>query len=265
MVVSDNKKMSKLEATIIGLFVGIACPFLGFVAFWWTAALLHLQGFPVPEGVIKAAALTGLGLGCLLDVLFLRRWVGKFYMAKSMADRHGLSRSLRRRGRFFHGSPGRFFLARCCRRRLHRSSRASPPSRRCVGRDDFPQGCNFCGIGYDVGRLANRNSCPAKRTGNSHMAGKHLRLKPKQPPRWRGIHSDRVSLRSPLRDAVLEHSNGGTPGIQNRNGPAPSPKRAMNVSPGQIQSRCCWAVVVLYAIAMAWVESAVVFYLRYDD
>ena len=36
----------------------------------------------------------------------------------------------------------------------------------------------------------------------------------------------------------------------------------MNVSPGQIQSRCCWAVVILYAIAMAWVESAVVFYLR---
>jgi hypothetical protein len=36
----------------------------------------------------------------------------------------------------------------------------------------------------------------------------------------------------------------------------------MNVSPGQIQSRCCWTVVVLYAIAMAWVESAAVFYLR---
>jgi hypothetical protein len=36
----------------------------------------------------------------------------------------------------------------------------------------------------------------------------------------------------------------------------------MNVSPGQIQSRCCWFAVVLYAIAMAWVESAVVFYLR---
>ena len=73
--------MSKLESTIIGLFIGIVCPFLGFVAFWWTAALLHLQGFPVPEGMIKAAALTGLGLGCLLDVVFLRRWVGKFYMA----------------------------------------------------------------------------------------------------------------------------------------------------------------------------------------
>jgi hypothetical protein len=36
----------------------------------------------------------------------------------------------------------------------------------------------------------------------------------------------------------------------------------MKVSPGQIQFRRCWAVVVLYAIAMAWVESAVVFYLR---
>jgi hypothetical protein len=71
--------MSKTESTIIGLFIGIACPFLGFVAFWWTAALLHLQGLPVPEGMIKAAALTGLGLGCLLDVLFLRRWVEKFY------------------------------------------------------------------------------------------------------------------------------------------------------------------------------------------
>jgi len=73
--------MNKLESTIVGLFVGITCPFLGFVAFWWTAALLHLQGFPVPEGMIKTAALTGLGLGCLLDVVFLRRWVGKFYTA----------------------------------------------------------------------------------------------------------------------------------------------------------------------------------------
>jgi hypothetical protein len=36
----------------------------------------------------------------------------------------------------------------------------------------------------------------------------------------------------------------------------------MNVSSGHTQSRYCWVVVVLYAIAMAWVESAVVFYLR---
>ena len=36
----------------------------------------------------------------------------------------------------------------------------------------------------------------------------------------------------------------------------------MNFSPGQIHSRCCWFAVFLYAVAMAWVESAVVFYLR---
>jgi hypothetical protein len=36
----------------------------------------------------------------------------------------------------------------------------------------------------------------------------------------------------------------------------------MNVSHGHIQSRRCWWVVVLFAVAMAWVESAVVFYLR---
>jgi hypothetical protein len=73
--------MSKLEATIIGLFIGIICPWLTFVACWWTAFLLHQYVSPVPEGMIKAAALTGLGLGCLLDVVFLRRWVGKFYTA----------------------------------------------------------------------------------------------------------------------------------------------------------------------------------------
>jgi hypothetical protein len=76
---SNINKMSKIEATIIGLFIGIICPWLTFVAFWWTVALLYLHGFPVPEGMIKAAALTGIGLGCLMDVLFLRRWVEKFY------------------------------------------------------------------------------------------------------------------------------------------------------------------------------------------
>ena len=73
--------MSKLESIVVGFVVGIACPWLTFVAFWWTAAFLYLQGFPVSEGMIKTAALTGLGLGCLLDVVFLRRWVEKFYTA----------------------------------------------------------------------------------------------------------------------------------------------------------------------------------------
>jgi len=74
-------EMNKLESTIVGLIVGITCPFMGFVAFWWTAFLLHQYVSPVPEGMIITAALTGLGIGCLLDVFFLRRWVGKFYTA----------------------------------------------------------------------------------------------------------------------------------------------------------------------------------------
>ena len=73
--------MSKYESIIVGLVVGIACPWLTFVACWWAAAAFHLCVFPVPENLIKTAALTGLGLGCLLDVVFLRRWVEKFYTA----------------------------------------------------------------------------------------------------------------------------------------------------------------------------------------
>ena len=78
---SDMNKMSKWESIIVGLVVGIACPWLTFVAFWWTVAAFHLCVFPVPENLIKTAALTGLGLGCLLDVVFLRRWVKNFYTA----------------------------------------------------------------------------------------------------------------------------------------------------------------------------------------
>jgi len=73
--------MSRLESGIIGLLVGITCPLLTFVACWWTAAALHLYVFPVPESTIMAAALAGFGLGCLLDVVFLRRWVRNFYTA----------------------------------------------------------------------------------------------------------------------------------------------------------------------------------------
>jgi hypothetical protein len=73
--------MSRLESIIVGLVVGIACPWLTFVAFWWTAAAFHLYVFRLPTAMIVTAALAGLGLGCLLDVVFLRRWVEKFYTA----------------------------------------------------------------------------------------------------------------------------------------------------------------------------------------
>jgi hypothetical protein len=73
--------MSKSESILIRLFIGIACPYLTFVAFWWSAAMFHFYVFPLTDGVIATMALIGLGLGCLLDALFLRRWVGEFYTA----------------------------------------------------------------------------------------------------------------------------------------------------------------------------------------
>lgn len=73
--------MSKLESIIIGLFVGIACPVLTFVVFWWSAALLYMRVPDFPLNIVIASALTGFSLGLLLDVLFLRRWVRTFYIA----------------------------------------------------------------------------------------------------------------------------------------------------------------------------------------
>lgn len=81
MFTHDPFEMGRLESILVWLFIGIACPYLTFVAFWWSTALLHFYVFSLPDSVIAMMALTGLGLGCLLDVVFLRRWVQKFYSA----------------------------------------------------------------------------------------------------------------------------------------------------------------------------------------
>ena len=73
--------MSKFESIIVGLFVGVACPLLTFVVFWWSAALLHRHINDFSESIVIASALSGLTLGLLLDLLFLKRWVRMFYMA----------------------------------------------------------------------------------------------------------------------------------------------------------------------------------------
>ena len=82
-MVRSNKvinEMSELESIIIGSVVGITCPLLTFVAFWWTAALLHLYVSIIPLSAVITAALVGLGFGFLLDAIFLRKWVGRFYL-----------------------------------------------------------------------------------------------------------------------------------------------------------------------------------------
>ncbi len=77
----DNKTMNKTETIIIGVFLGTACPLLAFVVFWWSAALLHMRFPDFPLSIVIVSALTGLSMGLVLDILFLRWWVQKFYIA----------------------------------------------------------------------------------------------------------------------------------------------------------------------------------------
>ena len=74
--------MGKAESIIVGLFLSITCPLLTFVLFWWTTALIHLHVPGVPLNAVIGTAFTGLAVGLLLDVAFLRRWVRQFYTAR---------------------------------------------------------------------------------------------------------------------------------------------------------------------------------------
>ena len=64
----------------MGLVIGIIFPLSFFVLCWWVAAALTICGlFSIPDSGIAAAALTGLGLGILLDILGLKNWIARFY------------------------------------------------------------------------------------------------------------------------------------------------------------------------------------------
>ena len=76
-----DKAMNKVEKIIIGIFIGISCPLLTFVVFWWTSAFLYARFAVIPLSLVILLAFTGLGLGLLFDILFLRQWVHGFYKA----------------------------------------------------------------------------------------------------------------------------------------------------------------------------------------
>ena len=72
--------LSSLERTAVGLVIGVLCSAGLAVAGWWSSAAVTVCGvWPLSEASIAAAAFTGLGLGLMLDVVFLRRWVAGFY------------------------------------------------------------------------------------------------------------------------------------------------------------------------------------------
>ncbi len=60
----------KLERFGLGLILGPVPPLVGLLAGWWSGYTW------LPEARIPFAALTGLLLGLLVDILFLKRWVG---------------------------------------------------------------------------------------------------------------------------------------------------------------------------------------------
>jgi hypothetical protein len=73
--------MNKLESIVIAVLLGIACPWLTFVAMWWTAAIVSMKWHLLSEPMIAGVALFGLAVGVVLDLVFLRTWVRRFYSA----------------------------------------------------------------------------------------------------------------------------------------------------------------------------------------
>jgi len=69
-----------LESVLVHVVVGALCPMAGFFIGWWSAGALAIyKVLPLSETAIAAAALTGFGVGVILDSLFLRRWAATFY------------------------------------------------------------------------------------------------------------------------------------------------------------------------------------------
>lgn len=75
--------MSKTESAIIAVFLSIACPLTFFVFAWWTSATLYYEG-AIPEKAVPSCAFAGLGLGIIIVILRLKRWVPKFYAMKKI-------------------------------------------------------------------------------------------------------------------------------------------------------------------------------------
>lgn len=76
--------MNRAESILIGLFVGIACPLLLFVFCSWTVAAITIYHvLLLPSRVIIIAGFTGLGIGLVMDIVWLKRWVRRFYTANT--------------------------------------------------------------------------------------------------------------------------------------------------------------------------------------
>jgi hypothetical protein len=73
-------ELEKKEYYLIGTFLALLIPFMIGVLFWWTVAALDIfKIVAVSERIIAIAAITGLAIGILLDFVYLKKWITKFY------------------------------------------------------------------------------------------------------------------------------------------------------------------------------------------
>ncbi len=72
----DEHRMQRMENVIIGMLIGAVPLIACFLAGWWISIPF------VSESRIFQYALTGLLLGTLIDVIFLRKWVRHTYTMK---------------------------------------------------------------------------------------------------------------------------------------------------------------------------------------
>jgi len=73
--------VSKLESILIGIALRVLCPLLVIVLFWWSAAaIFKYQIIPITERTIAIAAVAGLVVGIILDILYARKWIPRFYV-----------------------------------------------------------------------------------------------------------------------------------------------------------------------------------------
>ena len=65
--------MKKLEKIFLSLVLGAILPIIGFLAGWWSLCKF------ASNGIIALAAFGGLGIGLVLDAVFLQKWVAQAY------------------------------------------------------------------------------------------------------------------------------------------------------------------------------------------
>lgn len=73
-------KIDNRENFVVGIFLAFLIPLITGVLFWWTTAFIAIYKIAaIPEKFIAIAAIAGLAIGIILDLIYLKTWIAKFY------------------------------------------------------------------------------------------------------------------------------------------------------------------------------------------